>query len=167
MDAGESWGEDMLPSIDAFLQQRGLVLEEDKDEWNDEVVASIDEFLRQRDAQGREVAADATNAERPPAIGEIPQDEEEWDEEFFAGIDEIVRQREFMSQDRGESGAGAAVSAEVTMGAGADVVPRLPAGAEEKNDATFDDECIRALIKRSKNISMRGAPAKNARLTRR
>ena len=86
MDAGESWGEDMLPRIDAFLQQRGLVLEEDEDEWNDEVLASIDEFLQQRDAQGREGAADAKKAERPTGIGEMPQDEEEWDEEFFAGL---------------------------------------------------------------------------------
>jgi hypothetical protein len=145
MDAGESWGEDMLPSIDAFLQQRGLVLGEDEAEWNDEMLASIDEFLRQRDAQGREGAA-AKIAERPPAIGEMSQDEEEqWDEEFFAGIDDIVRQRESMSQDRGNSRAGAAARAEVTMGAGADVVPGLPAGAEETHDASFDDECIRAL----------------------
>ena len=63
----------------------------------------------------------------------------------FAGVDEIVRQRESMSQDRGKSEAGAAARAEATMGAGADVVPGLPAGAEETHDASFDDECIRAL----------------------
>ena len=154
MDAGEAWGEDMLPSLDAFLQQRGLVLREDEDEWSEEVLASIDEFLRQRDVQlGRDGAAGAGDVEGPADIGTTQQDEDEdqeWDDELLAGIDEVLRQREAMSQGVGESGAkaaeAAAEAAEPHLATGADAVPGVAArGADETDDASFDDDCIRAL----------------------
>ena len=139
----DEWNEEVLASIDDFLRQRGLQVEEEV--WSEDVMTSIHSMLQCRrsapDPSDQASAEKGTNLVSGSEQQVWGADSDEWSDELLASIDASLSARD----------------------AGGSESEGRPSGVVvETDDSSFDEECIRACeaAEREFNSSRAMAPCK-------